>query len=102
SAKPKAYREHLKQLAEMEDGESVQQSVESLNVMNRKVLAELVGFDGDHAKYTIDDYTHFANKAVAIQNRHLQQKGEVKKQSRLRQYLEPIWKADEIYVDDED
>ena len=63
---------------------------------------EMVGFDGDHQKYSLSDYTQFATKAVEIRNRLRQQKGEDKPKSRLRQYLEPLWKADSIVVDEED
>lgn len=100
-AKPKAYREHLSRLAELENGGSAETAAEIPEVVNREVLARMVGFDGEHSKYSLDDYTRFASKAVAIQNRHLQQTGKIKKQSRIRQFLEPLWKADEVVIEDD-
>lgn len=101
-AKPKAYREHLKRLAELEEGLVQPTGEESAQVVTHEMLAEMVGFDGDHQKYSLSDYTRFATKAVEIRNRLRQEKGEDKPKSRVRQFLEPLWKADEIIADEED
>jgi hypothetical protein len=101
-AKPKAYREHLQRLAELEEGFVQQAGDEAAQVVTQEMLAEMVGFDGDHQKYSLSDYTRFATKAVEIRNRLRQENGGDKPKSRIRQFLEPLWKADEVTVDEED